>query len=417
MRFVRRAGLRALITAPLVALVALVAGAASCAPWTRGAPLGDASWVGTWSAAPQLVEPRNMPPAPGLQGATIRQVVHLSLGGSRVRLRLSNEFGDGPLVVAGATIARSRGMGAIDPATTRALRFGGAPGVTIVAGRAATSDPLDVVLEPLADVAVTLRLAAVPAGLTGHPGSRTTSYIQTGEHLAADTIPNAARTDHWYVVAGIDVVRPGAAAVAVLGNSIADGRGSGTNRQNRWPDNLARRLQGDARTRHVGVLNLGIGGNCVLRECIGPSGLDRLERDVLRQPGVRWLVVSEGVNDIGGARDSAAADAVVADLTAAYARIVERARARGLRVLGATILPFGGSQYDSPARERARQVVNAWIRTAGHFDAVADLDAAMRDPQQPQRLRPDVDGGDHLHPNEFGYRVMADAFDLALFTR
>ncbi|HYD53067.1 MAG TPA: SGNH/GDSL hydrolase family protein, partial [Gemmatimonadaceae bacterium] len=237
-----------------------------------------------------------------------------------------------------------------------------------------------------------------------------------GDHRSATTMASAIRTDHWYVLAGIDVVRPDGAAVVVLGNSIADGRGSGTNKQNRWPDNLSRRLQADARTRNVAVLNQGMGGNCVLRFCIGPAALERLDRDVLAQRGARWLVVSIGVNDIGGATSPQAATRVVQDLVAAYEQIVTRARARGLRVYGATILPFGGSSYDSPDREAARQAVNARIR-GGLFDAVIDLDAAMRDPAQPARLRPDVDGGDHLHPNEHGYRVMADAIDPTLFTR
>jgi lysophospholipase L1-like esterase len=278
-----------------------------------------------------------------------------------------------------------------------------------------TSDPLSFPLGPLSDVALTLRFGETSPAVTGHPGSRTTSYLQAGDAVSAADLPGAARTDHWYIATGIDVAAPEAGAVVTLGNSITDGRGSGTNRQNRWPDQLARRLQVDPRLRYVAVLNQGIGGNCVLRECLGPAALARFDRDVLGQAGVRWLVVLEGVNDIGQARGADGAEAVARDLIAAYRQMIERAHARGVMVYGATILPFGGSMYDSPEREAARRTVNEWIRTAGAFDAVVDLDAAMRHPANPSRLRADADTGDHLHPNEVGHQMMADAVDLRLF--
>jgi lysophospholipase L1-like esterase len=203
--------------------------------------------------------------------------------------------------------------------------------------------------------------------------------------------------------------------VVTLGNSITDGRGSGTNRNNRWPDNLARRLQTEPRTKHVAVLNAGIGGNAVVAGGLGPTALARLERDVLDAPGARWVIVLEGVNDIGAAREPGSATTVAQNLIAAYRKIIDRVHARGLRVYGATLPPFGGSQYDGEEREAARQTVNRWIRSSGAFDAVIDFDAALRDPAQPSRLLPSLDMGDHLHPNEEGYRVMADAIDLTLF--
>ena len=359
-----------------------------------------------------------MPPRPGLSGNTLRQVVHVSVGGARVRVRFSNVFGDAPLSIAAAAVAPSLGDHRIDATAQRTLSFGGNPSVSIPAGRDTTSDVVPYALAPLANVAITTRFATVPAAVTGHPGSRTTSYIQSGDALAAPSLPASVATVHWYVAAGIDVpARDGAASVVVLGNSITDGRGSGTDRQNRWPDELARRLHAGPATRHVAVLNAGIGGNCVLRGCLGPSALARLDRDVLQAPGARWLIVLEGVNDIGQAKDAPQADSIARELTAAYRQIVERAHRRGLAVYGATILPFGGSFYDTPFREAARASVNQWIRTSGAFDAVIDLDAALRDPAQPSRLASVADGGDHLHPNEVGYRMMAAAVDLTLFTR
>jgi lysophospholipase L1-like esterase len=363
------------------------------------------------------VEPANLPPQPGLSGNTLRQVVHVSVGGARMRVRFSNVFGDGPLTIAAAAVAPSLGDHRIDAAAQQTLTFGGNPSVTIPAGRDTTSDVVPYSLAPLANVAITTRFAAVPAAVTGHPGSRTTSYLQRGDALAAPSLPASVATVHWYVAAGIDVPAPDGAAAVALGNSITDGRGSGTDRQNRWPDELARRLQAEPATRHVAVLNAGIGGNCVLRGCLGPSALARLDRDVLQAPGARWLIVLEGVNDIGQAKDAAQADSIARGLTAAYRRIVDRAHGRGIAVYGATILPFGGSFYDTPFREAARASVNQWIRTSGTFDAVIDLDAAMRDPEQPSRLASVADGGDHLHPNEVGYRMMAAAVDLTLFRR
>ena len=354
-----------------------------------------------------------MPPAPGLNGVTLRQIAHVSVGGSALRVRVSNRFGNGPLVIGGLHVAVSRGADSIDDGTDRALTFGGRPDVTVPAGGVVLSDPVSYDVPPLGDLALTMYVAEAPSDVTGHPGSRTTSYLQRGEHLSAAALPGAARTEHWYLLSGIDVVHPHGDAVVVLGNSIADGRGSGTNRQDRWPDDLARRLQANHETRDVAVLNAGIGGGCVLRACLGPPGLERLDRDVLDQAGARWVIVSEGVNDIGGTRGAAAA-AIAPALIAGYRQIIARAHARGLRVYGATILPFAGSFYDSPEHEKARHDVNAWIRTSGAFDAVLDLAAAMRDSVQPDRLRADLDSGDHLHPNERGYHVMADAIDLHL---
>ncbi len=357
-----------------------------------------------------------MPPTPGLAGSTLRQVIHVSVGGPRMRVRLSNTFGRSAITIMSARIARSLGGSAIDVESDRPLKFGRVDSTVIAAGEMVTSDPLDCDVAPLADFAVSIRIGSAPAEVTGHPGSRTTSYLQWGDWASAAELPSAVTTDHWYVLAGLDVVADGA-AVVTLGNSITDGRGSGTNRNNRWPDNLARRLRSDPRTREVAVLNAGIGGNTVLAGGLGPTALSRLDRDVLEQSGVRWVIVFEGVNDIGGARGPGAAAAVGRDLILAYRQIIARAHVRGLRVYGGTITPFGGSSYGDAEREDVRQTVNRWIRSSGAFDAVIDFDAAVRDPANPGRLLPAADSGDHLHPGEEGLRLMAAAIDLGLFAR
>lgn len=401
---------RATLAVATAASVAL-----SCGRIHKGSDAGQ-EWIGAWEAAPQLTEPGNMPPAPGLSGNTLRQRIHPSLGGTQWRFRLSNEFGDGPLEIQSAHVARATSRDAIDPSSDLALRFGGRESVTLPRGEAATSDPISFAADPFSDIAITLYLARTPSGLTGHPGSRTTSLIVPGNHVSAANLGgSAATTLHWYVISGAEVRSRAAGAVVVIGNSIADGRGSTNDMNDRWPDDLARRLAGAAGGHpSVAVLNAGIGGNAVVRGGLGPTALARFERDVLSQAGVRWVIVCDGVNDIGGSRPDSVA-AVALHLIDAYSEMVRRAHARGIRVYGATVMPFGGSQYSSREHDAARVAVNAWIRRSGSFDAVIDFDAATRDPAEPSRLRADVDGGDHLHPSAAGYRLMSDAIDLSLF--
>ncbi|MGA7161111.1 MAG: SGNH/GDSL hydrolase family protein [Bacteroidota bacterium] len=373
-------------------------------------------WVGTWSTALQLVEPRNMPPDPGLSHNTLRQVVRVSLGGDSLRVRFSNEFSRSPVILAAVHIAVSAGGGAIDTNTDQTLRFDGETQLTMKPGAAVTSDPFRFALKPRTDITITIYFGDTSPDITGHPGSRTTSYLLPGNKVSAANFPGAVQTDHWYIINCIDVIATdSAAAVVMLGNSITDGRGSGTNKQNRWPDELTRRLQENPDTRHVAVLNEGIGGNCVLRDCLGPSALRRFGHDVINQTKVHWLIILEGINDIGQVQSAEGADRVVHDLIAAYEQMIDSARAKGIRVYGATLLPFGGSFYDTPDRESVWKRVNEWIRTSGRFDAVIDLDAALRDPANPLHLLPAADSGDHLHPSETGHRMMAEAVDLTLF--
>ncbi|HRR26338.1 MAG TPA: SGNH/GDSL hydrolase family protein [Acidobacteriota bacterium] len=388
---------------PLVLCVFLAAPACAERPTVK-----TPGWVGTWAAAPQLPEPHNVPPPPGVAGSTLRQVARVSAGGDRVRVRLSNEFGRDSLTLEGR-IALSGGGSSILPATDRALTFSGKTLVTIPAGAPMLSDPLEMHLEPLASVAITLFVSEAPADITSHPGSRCTSYLQEGRHLAAWELPEAVKVEHWYLLSGIDVYTGTASgAITVLGDSITDGRGSTTDQNRRWTDFLAERLSEDS---EVGVLNLGMGGNRVLQDGLGPNALARLDRDVLAQSGVRWLIVLEGINDIGTADlgTSVEISALVERLTGAYEQIIERARSHGIAVVGGTLLPFEGSFYFTPEREAVRRAVNEWIRTAGRFDEVVDFEQATRDPARPGHLLPDLDCGDHLHLNDLGYRTMAEA--------
>jgi lysophospholipase L1-like esterase len=353
-----------------------------------------------------------LPPAPGLANRTLRQVFYVSIGGSRLRVHLSNAYGTSAVALNAVHLALSTSGHVIDAASDRALTFAGSPSVTIAAGATATSDALDFALPPHTKVALSIAFGATPADVTGHPGSRTTSYIAAGDAVAATSLEAPATTAHWYFATGIDVVAdPASSALVTLGDSITDGRGSTTDGNDRWPDELSRRLRQNEPTAKIAVLNQGIGGNSVLAGGNGPTALMRFERDVLAQAGVRWVVVFHGVNDIGVATDQSVAN----QLIDAYQQLVADARSSGIRAYGVPILPFGGSSYDTPDHEAVRQTVNAWIRAAGHFDAVIDFEATVRDPSNPTRLLPAYDDGDHLHLNAAGYQAMAGSIDLGLF--
>jgi lysophospholipase L1-like esterase len=371
-------------------------------------------WVGTWACGPQLTEPGNLPPAP-LANSTLRQFVHVTIGGSHLRVRFSNAYGTSPVTmnsvhVALAAGAGSAGSGNINTATDKALTFRGAPSITIPPGEVVLSDPFDYTLPALTNLAITIYFGNISATtINGHPGSRTTSFIQSGNVVSAASLPSASTTQHWYIITGVDVLADSSSkTVVTLGDSITDGRGSTTDGNDRWPDDLARRLIANAPTAGVAVDNLGIGGNGIFGG-LGPAAVNRFDRDVLNQNGVRWVIVFEGVNDIGGGTTETT-------ITNALAQFVDKAHARNLLAYGATITPFGGNSYYTPAHEAARQAVNNWIRTSGKYDAVIDFDAMVKDPVTLTNLLSAYNSGDGLHLNPAGYQAMANGIDLTLFT-
>ena len=384
-----------------------------------------AHWVGTWASSQQIPEPANALPPEELRDATLRQIVHLSVGGSELRVHLSNAFGTAPLHVDSVHIARplSPSSDQIDVTTDKALTFGGSSDVVIPAGAEYISDPVDYPVAALSNLAISFHLAEPPAQQTGHPGSRATSYVVHGNLVSVAKLPNAAKVDHWYQIAGVDVTTSAnPVSIVALGDSITDGHVSTTNGNDRWTDDLAERLQGSPATTQIGVLNQGIGGNHLLVDGLGPNALARFNRDVIAQTGVCYVIVLEGVNDLGGLTrlgevSPAQHDALVAHIVAAYQQMILRAHAHGIEIIGATITPYTGSDYYHPTArdELDRNAVNAWIRAAGHFEAVVDFDKVMRDPSHPDRLLPGYDSGDHLHPSPAGYRAMANAIPLSLF--
>ncbi len=383
-------------------------------------------WVGSWATAEQVPESANALPPADLRDATLRQIVHLSIGGKWLRIVFSNAFGRTSLRLTSAHIAAAVAPGSskIEVSTDRPLTFSGRPDVVIPAGAEYVSDPVAFDAAPLSNLAITIHIAQPAQGETSHPGSRTTSYLVAGDRVTEAALPGAMKFDHWFYIAGVEVLAPPqAAAIVALGDSITDGHASTTNGNNRWPDDLARRLLHAMPNRPLGVLNEGIGGNRLLHDGLGPNALARFDRDVLAQPGVRYLIVLEGINDIGtfgltGHRSPAAHRALVRRIIAAYRQIILRAHEHGIRVFGGTITPFVGSDYyhPSPLSEADRQAVNRWIRAPGHFDGVIDFDKVVRDPKHPDRLLPAYDSGDHLHPSPRGYQAMANAIPLSLFS-
>jgi lysophospholipase L1-like esterase len=377
------------------------------------------TWLGTWATATQVAAESDLPSV-GFADVTLRQVIHVSAGGRRLRLRLSNVFGKAPLELTHARIALSAGGGSIVVSREKKLTFDGVDGVHIAPGAIVTTDPIDFDLAPLSNIAITLHIKNAPSEITSHPGSRTTSYFVAGNDVSSPELPQAIKIDRWYFIAGLDVQTADAPGViAIVGDSLTDGRGSTTNGNDRWPDAFSKRLRANEETHDIGVLNMGIGGNRLLRDGLGPSALSRVERDIFDQPAVRWLIVLEGVNDIGTrlrAKEKGESWATVDDLIAGYEQIISLAHARGIKVYGATILPFGGSTYAAPDTIADRLKINSWILNRAKFDGVVDFAKTTCDPERPDYLLPAYDSGDHLHLTPAGYAAMADAIPLSFFT-
>ena len=357
-------------------------------------------WVGTWATAPEFTGAGDMPQHTTLTDNSIRQIVHVSIGGDVLRLQLSNEFSREAVEIRSIFIADAGDSTAIDTKTVRYLTFNGKRNVTIEGGKALFSDELRYALKPLQRLSITINYGKTPQNATSHRGSRTTSYIMKGESKPKKPFVVAEALDHWYNIAAIDVVKDATnkpTCWAVIGNSITDGRGTTTNLQNRWTDVCAEAMGGQ-----VSILNLGIGGNCVLRGGLSEPALKRFDRDIMGQRGTTGIIIYEGINDIGGSRS---VEQTEKELIEAYELFIGKARAKGLKVVGATITPIGNTMYWSLYHEALRQTINEWIRTSGKFDAVIDFDQVLSDPSKPTWMRADYQY-DWLHPNADGYKAM-----------
>ena len=379
------------------------------------------------SAQPGVSTPPTTPPPAGPAGLqtvnnqTIRMIVRTSIGGKRARVKLSHAFGTTAVTVGAAHLAKRGDGSAIVPDSDRPLTFGGKPSFTIAPGSVVMSDPVMLDITPLTDLAVSLYLPGETGPPTTHSAALRTTYISAeGDFTGQPEIRDGRTTTSYYWLTSIEVAAPAdAAAVVTFGDSITDGARSTPDTNNTWPALLATRLAANKATANISVVNEGIGGNRVMTDANGLAGVNalaRLDRDVFSQPGVKWLMVLEGINDIGAlAQPNAAFRVTSADLIWAYQQIITRAHAHGIRVIGCTLTPYGGAGYYTEEGEAIRQAVNQWIRTSKAFDAVVDFEAATRDAANAQRFRPEFDPGDHLHPNDAGYKAMANAIDLAIF--
>jgi lysophospholipase L1-like esterase len=407
-------------TAALAGAVLLTGGSATAgatsaagAETTAGAD-GTAGWVGTWATA--VAVPATGQALAGFTDSTLRQRIHVSIGGDTVRLRLTNVYGKAPLLVRSTTLARPGGQpGDVDPATLTPVTFAGSTSVRIPAGAEIVSDPVRVPVPDDGDLIASSYLPGPTGPATYHAAAHATGWLATGDQTGAPTGGSfGTRTTSYWFLDGLDVRTRVDGSVAFVGDSITDGSGSTTDADHRWPDYLADRMLAGPRGHRFGVLNAGIGGNRMLLDASSPgqgvNALARLERDALTQTGVRSVFLFEGVNDIQ--QDPSEYDP--AQIIAAYRQVAQRAHDRGLRVIGATITPFQGWSKWTPDREAVRAAVNGWIRTTGELDGFVDFDATVRDPAAPLRLLPAYDSGDHLHPADPGYAVMAAAVDLNL---
>jgi lysophospholipase L1-like esterase len=375
------------------------------APAAHGGSALD-TWTTSWATT--LIQ-ADVNSRRNFRATVLRQTIRTSLAGDRLRVRFSNVFGSAPLQIGAAHVALRAGAAAIVPTSDRALQFGGQVSVTIAAGTALTSDPLDFDLPAVSDVAVSIELPEATSGDSFHATALQTSYTTPAGHLASEPdLPDASAFDQWFFLESLEVHTPSSShAIVALGDSITDGAASSSNGFHTWPEVLARRLA--AAGLPLGVANEGYSGNQLLMDGAGQAALTRFDRDVLGRTGISHVIVLEGINDIGAKAATSAA------VEAALAQLITRGHAAGLRVVGATLTPLVGSTYDSSAHEQVRVAVNQWIRGDAGFDAVIDFDAATRDPAAPTQLTAADDSGDHLHPSDAGYEAMGNAIDLDLF--
>ena len=364
--------------------------------------------------------PPLFPAPPTINNQTVRMVVHTSIGGHRVRLQLSNAFGGNALPIGGAHIALHDKDSAIVAGSDRALTFSGRATAVIPPGAEVFSDPLDFEVPALGDLVISLYVPVEATAPTIHLTGLHTTYISgPGDFTGAPSIADPTTRELWYWIDGVQVVAPAkASAIVAFGDSITDGATSTPNTNSSWPSQLAVRLAATKSTAGVAIVNEGISGNRLLNDGAGINALARFDRDVLSQPGVKWIIVLEGINDIGiGSLPGAppAEAPTVDDLIAAHKQIIERAHLHGIKAIGATLTPFVGAAYATANGETMREALNNWIRTSHAYDAVIDFDAAVQDPANPKQIRPSFNIRDHLHPNDQGYQAMAAAVDLELF--
>jgi lysophospholipase L1-like esterase len=389
-------------------------------------------WVATWAASPQQFRPL-APPAPAngrqalpgppppravtsINNQTVRMTVRTSLGGNRLRVRLSNTYGTTPLAIGAAHVALRGKDSAIVEGSDRALTFNGKTATSIPPGAVLLSDTVNLEVPKLADLAVSIFIPGESGQLTMHATGLHTTYITNGDATAAPVLSDTIMTQSWYFLSGVDIVAPADAATLVtFGDSITDGATSTVDTNSSWPSFLAQRLLANPETAHIAVVNEGISGNRLLHDGAGVAALSRFDSDVLAQPGVKWVTVMLGINDIGfGMRQPS--EAVTADdVIGALRQLADRAHVHGIKVIGCTLTPYEGAAYYSEAGEPVREAVNQWIRTGGAFDTVVDFEAVVRDTANPKQIRPNFNIRDHLHPNDAGYKAMADAIDLSMF--
>ncbi len=382
----------------------------------------DIHWVGTWACAPVGEMPKGQQATEGgprEASVTIRDVVHVSLGGKALRLRISNEFGSTPVRMANVHVALSDGQDAISKGTDHAVTFSGATEFTIPAGTALFSDPVKMDVPNRASLAISMYVPQQKdVKLTYHVRALATNFYAPGDQTAAAKLQNARRIQTWLFLSGVDVQAVNnAAAVVAYGDSITDGMRSTVDANRRWPDYLAHRLQADKSTEQLSVLNLGISGNRILYDQGGPSLLARLDRDVFGQSGVKYLILFAGINDIHHSinRPDQAQHESVRDIIEGMKQIIARAHEHGIKVFGATLTPSGGNQFHNPASEKMRSEINTWTRTANAFDGWFDFDKAVRSPSNPSVLAPPYDSPDHVHLVDAGYQAVADSIDLKSF--